>query len=216
MATKPPRNVKDRIAWFLKDSNGPQNSGMCAKRTWMSLGGDYGNPPAWGCADANAAYDKIIKSGRFWRGTPKKGAVVAWKYSKHGHLALSYDGASKIATTDPADGSVAGVQDINFPTKWGAKKDSWIWTDQYNGVRFAVGDTSAATPGKEDEVTKADIEAIAKAVNKTLGDWVASGAVSSAAPDPKNPEAASTKIRQIEAKVDRIESNIAILLKQIK
>lgn len=129
-----PRGVEDRIKWFL--SNSPGGSGMCARHSWRSLGGDRGNPPAWSCPDANAVYDKVKRSGRFWTSTPPRGALVLWKYGRHGHAAISV-GGGRIVTTDP-NGRPGGTgeEKISYPSKWGA--GSYIWTDQYNGVRFDV------------------------------------------------------------------------------
>ena len=132
-----PRGVEERLAWFL--THNPSGPGMCAQHTWHALGGNYGNPPAWGAASANVVYDKIIASGRYWRGDPLKGAYVCWKYGKYGHSALSR-GNGTIATTDPEGRpGKTGIESINYPHKWGATPLKRIWTDQYNGVRFPVG-----------------------------------------------------------------------------
>ena len=136
-----PRGIQERIDWFL--SHKPEDFGLCARHSWMSLGGDQGNPPAWGCANANEVYDKVKKSGRYWTGTPKRGALVVWKYGSNGHAAICYDDAgTKICTTDPSNqGSTptTGVEPISYPSKWGASSSARIWTDQYNGIRFDVG-----------------------------------------------------------------------------
>jgi hypothetical protein len=135
-----PRSTESRIKWFL--NNSPGGSGMCARHSWRSLGGDYGNPPAWGCADANEVYDKVVKSGRYWTTTPPRGALVVWKYGNHGHAAISY-GDGKIATTDPTNNpGGTGVEPLSYPQKWGATSSKRIWTDQYNGVRFDVASSS--------------------------------------------------------------------------
>lgn len=128
------RSVEARIEWFL--SNSPGGSGMCARHSWRSLGGDKGDPPAWGCPDANAVYDKVKASGRYWSSTPPRGALVVWKYGRHGHAAISA-GNGRIVTTDPSGrpGST-GEEPLSYPSRWGAK--GYIWTDQYNGVRFDV------------------------------------------------------------------------------
>lgn len=129
-----PRGIEDRIRWFL--SNSPGGSGMCARHSWRSLGGDQGDPPAWGCPDANAVYDKVKASGRYWSSTPPRGALVVWKYGRHGHAAISA-GNGRIVTTDPSGKpGGTGEESISYPSKWGAR--SYIWTDQYNGVRFDV------------------------------------------------------------------------------
>ena len=134
-----PRSEDARIKWFL-DHN-PNGSGMCAQHSWHSLGGDNGNPPAWGCSDANEVYDKVKNSGRFWTGTPKRGALIVWKYGNNGHAAICYnDAGDKICTTDPnGDPGGSGVESITYPHKWGASSSARIYTDQYNGVRFAIG-----------------------------------------------------------------------------
>jgi hypothetical protein len=133
-----PRNTDARIKWFL-DHN-PSGSGMCAQHSWHSLGGDNGNPPAWGCSDANEVYAKVKSSGRYWTGTPKRGALILWKYGNNGHAAICYNAAGdKIATTDPSGNPYGSdVESITYPHKWGATTSARIWTDQYNGVRFAV------------------------------------------------------------------------------
>ena len=135
-----PRGVEDRIDWFL--NHNPSGVGMCAQHTWHALGGDKGNPPAWSCDDANECIDKIKKSGRYhtpatWDGPPPRGAWVGYKYGSYGHACLSL-GDGRIATTDPnGDPGGSGIEDINYPNKWGAS--GWdIWTDEYNGVRFPV------------------------------------------------------------------------------
>lgn len=142
-----PRGIEDRIDWFL--SHNPSSSGMCAQHTWHSLGGDKGNPPAWGCSDANQCVDKVKASGRYWTpsswsGPPPRGAWVGYKYGSNGHACLSL-GDGRIATTDPGNGAMVGIEDLDYPNKWGAS--GWdVWTDQYNGVRFDVG--TAIAEGK--------------------------------------------------------------------
>ena len=139
MAT-PPRAIEPRIDWFL--SHNPSDRGMCAQHSWHSLGGDYGNPPAWGASDANACVDKVRASGRYWTpgtwdGPPPRGAWVGYSYGSNGHACLSL-GDGRIATTDPSSGAMVGIEDLDYPNKWGAS--GWdVWTDQYNGVRFDVG-----------------------------------------------------------------------------
>lgn len=132
------RSVDSRIDWFL--THKPSGVGMCAQHTWHSLGGNKSVPcpPRWGVPHANAMYDKIIASGRYFTGIPPRGAIVVWKYGKYGHAALSV-GDGKIATTDPngKPGGV-GVEDITYPHKWGATSGKRIWTDTYNGVKVGV------------------------------------------------------------------------------
>lgn len=117
---------------------------MCSEtqHTWHSLGGDQGNPPAWGCPDANACVDKVKASGRYWTpsagSVPPRGAWVGYEYGSNGHACLSL-GDGRIATTDPGNGQPTGIEDLDYPNRWGAS--GWdVWTDQYNGVRFDVGD----------------------------------------------------------------------------
>lgn len=136
-----PRSIEARIDWFL--SNNPSDRGMCAQHTWHSLGGDYGNPPAWGASDANECVDKVKASGRYWTpgnwsGPPPRGAWVGYKYGNNGHACLSL-GDGRIATTDPSSGAMVGIEDLDYPNKWGAS--GWdVWTDEYNGVRFDVAE----------------------------------------------------------------------------
>jgi hypothetical protein len=140
-----PRGIEERLDWFL--SHNPSGPGMCAQHTWHALGGDKGNPPAWGCSDANACVDKIKASGRYWTpqshdGPPPRGAAVYWKYGGNGHAALS-KGDGKIATTDPSNGKPTGTEPLDYPKRWGfndSNGDYTLWTDQYNGVRFDVGE----------------------------------------------------------------------------
>ena len=119
----------------------------CARKdrhTWHSLGGDQGDPGAWGCSDANECVDKVKAAGRYWTpsttsGPPPRGAWVGYKYGSNGHACLS-NGDGTITTTDPGNGQPTGVEDLDYPNKWGAS--GWdVWTDQYNGVRFQVGET---------------------------------------------------------------------------
>lgn len=118
---------------------------MCAQHTWHSLGGDRGCPPAWGTSDANAVYDKVKKSGRYWT-TPRRGDIALWQYGSNGHAARVYDEAgTKIATTDPSNGKPVGVEPIGYPSKWGATTSARIFTDTYNGIKcFESGESMAA------------------------------------------------------------------------
>ena len=135
----PPRTIDQGLDWFL--SHNPSGSGMCAQHTWHSLGGDRGCPPAWGCSDANAVYDKVINSGRYWT-EPKRGDIILWKYGNNGHAARVYNEAgTKIATTDPGNGDPVGIEDIDYPSKWGASTSKRICTDTYNGIKcFTSGE----------------------------------------------------------------------------
>jgi hypothetical protein len=131
----PPRSIDDGLDWFL--SHTASGSGMCAQHTWHSLGGDRGCPPAWGCANANAVYDKVKKSGRYWT-TPRRGDIALWKYGSNGHAARVYDDAgTKIATTNPSSGpsNGTGIEPIGYPAKWGATSSARIFTDTYNGIK---------------------------------------------------------------------------------
>jgi hypothetical protein len=131
-----PRGVEQRLRWFL--NNDPGWVGMCARHSWRALGGDQGNPPRWYAADANAVYDKVKASGRYFTSPPPRGALVLWEYGQHGHAALSM-GGGKIATTDPTGKpGGTGVESLTYPHRWGANASARIWTDQYNGVRFPV------------------------------------------------------------------------------
>jgi hypothetical protein len=141
-----PRGIEDRIRWFQNHS--PSKSGMCAQHTWRSLGGDYGNPPAWGAPTANSCVDKIKASGRYWTpqtwsGPPPRGAWIGWKYGDSGHAAIGNGNDWKINTTDPSGNQgMCGVEPLDFPRRWGfntANGPYTLWTDQYNGVRFEVG-----------------------------------------------------------------------------
>jgi len=136
-----PRTIEQGLDWFL--SHNPSGSGMCAQHTWHSLGGDRGCPPAWGCANANEVYDKVVASGRYWT-EPHKGDIAVWKYGNKGHAARVYNEAgTEIATTDPGNGKPVGVEDIDYPAKWGATTSKRIFTDTYNGIKcFASGDSS--------------------------------------------------------------------------
>lgn len=137
-----PRGVEERLQWFL--SHDPGGVGMCARHCWQALGGSYGNPPRWGARNANEVYDKVVASGRFFRTEPPIGALVLWKYGENGHAALAAL-PGRIATTDPTDNpGGTGIEPITYPQKWGAR--SYIWTDEYNGVRFPVKEPPVADP----------------------------------------------------------------------
>jgi hypothetical protein len=141
-----PRGIEERIDWF--QTHNPSGSGLCAQHTWHSLGGDYGCPAAWGCADANECISKIKKAGRYWTpqthsGNPPRGAAVYWQYGSYGHAAIS-NGDGTISTTDPSGNQgMCGNEPLDYPKKWGFNTSNGkytLWTDQYNGIRFAVGD----------------------------------------------------------------------------
>jgi hypothetical protein len=136
-----PRGIEERIKWML--DHPPGVVGMCARETWQAIGGDQSppNPPAWGAAEANDVYSKMINSGRYFSTLPiPRGAYIAWRYGEHGHLALSY-GDNKIVTTDPSgQPGGTGIEDLSYPHQWGASSGARIWSDEYNGVRFDVGD----------------------------------------------------------------------------
>lgn len=149
-----PRGVEDRIAWFLThrpdlDGDGQPDAGACANHSWKALGGDKGDPPRWGARTANQLFDKIRASGRYFTGPPPRGALVVWRYGAHGHAALSC-GGGRIATTDPSAGAGrTGIEPLDYPTRWGASSTARIWTDTYNGVRFAVDqEDTVAIPRK--------------------------------------------------------------------
>jgi len=131
------RSVDERLDYM--QAHPPNKKGMCARTSWLAIGGSNGTVPAWGCPDANTVYDKVKKSGRWFTGIPPKGALVLWKYGRYGHAALSL-GNGRLLTTDPVGrpGKV-GEESLAHPHRWGARASNRIWTDQYNGVRFPVG-----------------------------------------------------------------------------
>lgn len=139
------RDVEERLSWML--NHPPGQSGMCARECWQALGGDLPKPcpPAWGTPDANAVYDKVLASGRYWRGEMiPRGALIVWKYGEHGHAALSA-GLGRILTTDPSGRpGGTGFESLGYPERWGATPARRIWTDQYNGVRFSIGAEAVA------------------------------------------------------------------------
>lgn len=145
-----PRDIEPRINWH--DDNIPAGSGMCAQHSWHALGGDYGNPPAWGCSDANEVIGKVFDSGRYWTpddwdGPPPRGAWVGWKYGSNGHAALSL-GNGLIMTTDPANGEWTDTEPLDYPTRWGfndSNGDYTVWSDEYHGVRITVEDDEMPT-----------------------------------------------------------------------
>jgi hypothetical protein len=149
-----PRDVEPRLKWFHPDHD-PSGSGMCAQHTWHALGGSYGNPPAWGCSDANAVIVKVRASGRYrTSGIPPRGAAVYWEYGSNGHAALS-NGDGTISTTDPSSGQPTGTPEpLDYPRRWGytGSADYTLWTDQYNGVRFPVGDEPKPPPPDEEDL----------------------------------------------------------------
>lgn len=166
-----PRNIEDRIEWFL--SHNPSSTGMCAQHSWHSLGGDYGNPPEWGADDANECVDKVKKSGRYWDkttwyGDPPVGAWVGYKYGNNGHAAIKHYNDGKIATTDPSNGKMVGIEPLNYPNKWGA--NGWnVWTDQYNGVKFPVAKStiylSKLTDGQTESDSVARLQALLNGIS---------------------------------------------------
>jgi hypothetical protein len=134
-----PRDIEPRIGWFLAQD--PAAPGMCAQHSWHSLGGDKGNPPPWGCSDANECVDKVKKSGRYWTsGIPPRGAWVGWTYGNNGHAAIS-NGDGTITTTDPSNGQPTGVEPLDFPRRWGytGSSDYTVYSDEYSAVRFPIG-----------------------------------------------------------------------------
>lgn len=150
--TRPPRTVPGKIDWFLSntpdlDADGTWDRGACANHTWKALGGDYGNPPRWGKSTANAVIDAIIKSGRYWtpqtwKGDPPAGAIMGWRYGKHGHLAIKAIQPGKIVTTDPSNGRPTGIEPLDYPKRFGFSTSNGpytVWTDTYNGVLVPVG-----------------------------------------------------------------------------
>lgn len=158
--SKAPRGVEARLKWMK--NNPPNKVGMCARTCWQALGGDYGNPPAWGAPHANSVYDKVKASGRWWDTGPiPRGALIIWKYGKYGHTALSL-GGGRIRTTDPngRPGKV-GDESLTYPHRWGASASRRIWTDRYNGVTFPIGDEDM---GLSDE----DINKIAEKVARKV------------------------------------------------
>jgi len=166
-----PRKTEARLDWFL--DNDPAGEGMCAQHSWHALGGDYGNPPAWGCANANEVYAKVKASGRWWPTPPPRGALILWKYGANGHAALSM-GDGRIATTDPTnDPGGSGVEPIDYPSRWGA--GSYIWTDQYNGVRFDVEEDDMALDDDDAKIIwKSDILESPNGKDSTNPTWTAS------------------------------------------
>jgi hypothetical protein len=195
------RSVAARRKWFLTHSAG--GVGWCARHTWRSLGGDRGNPPAWGASNANAVVRKLRAAGELRTNrldNIPKGAIVVWEYGNDGHMALS-DGPKRIVTTDSSKGgNTTGVEAYTYPKKWGAKNNGRPtgWADYYAGVRFAVG-----SEPEEEIVTEDDIRKIAKRVNETLGDYDAKGDEQDAASNP--PKTGSTRLRAIERRLDALE-----------
>lgn len=195
------REVEERIDWFLAPKNYPSRSGMCAQHTWHALGGSQSNPcpVAWGTPDANAVVNKLRAAGKLYTKdlmSPPRGAEVVWQYGSYGHAALSL-GNGKIATTDPSNGKPTGIEDITYPKRWGAGNGGRPtgWSDYYSGTTYSVGEDDMP-------LTDEDIEKIAKAVNRTLGDWKADGDVQDAASDP--PQTGSTRLRSIAKVTDAV------------
>lgn len=140
------RGVSERIDHML--ANPPGDPGWCAREVWHALGGNLPSPcpPAWGKANANECYDAIKASGRYFTSTPiPDGAAIYWKYGSNGHAALAWQGG--ICTTDPeGDPGGTGLEGLDYPHRWGANSQDRIWTDEYNGVRFSVGDSADSGP----------------------------------------------------------------------
>lgn len=191
------RNPDETIDWFLDPKNYPSQSGMCAQHSWHSIGGDKGQPPAWGAPNANAVLQKVKDAGELQKGPAPRGAYVLWGYGSNGHAAISLGdknnlGDGDIATTDPSNGKPTGIEPATYPKRWGAKNGGTPdgWTTYYAGLYWQ---------GDDMPLSDSDIRRIAKAVNNVLGDYDASGDVQDAADD--NPQTGSTRLRQIRNEV---------------
>lgn len=163
------RNPDETIDWFL--SHNPSGPGMCAQHSFHSIGGDKGQPPAWGAPNANAVVDKMRAAGELqthdlW--TPPRGSYVVWSYGNNGHAAISR-GDGTMATTDPSNGKPTGIEDLDYPKKWGAHNGGKPtgWSTYYAGLYWRGDDDMPLTDD--------DLTAIAKRVVQALGDFKFNG-----------------------------------------
>jgi hypothetical protein len=144
-----PRGVEERLQW-MRD-NEPGDPGWCAKWTWYACGGNQNppNPPAWGCANANAVVDKARAAGVLHtdRDAPR-GAIVLWTSETHGHMALSKgpEESLDIMSTDPyGNWGATGTMPQKWPEQnWGQKWSGW--TTHYAGVDLPMGETISHGP----------------------------------------------------------------------
>lgn len=152
------------------------------------------------CWEVPALYSSAIDA---WRGadkkhpddrTPPEGAPCYYEGGQYGHAVIS-QGGGRIRSTDAPTGGQITDQDLDWPERaWGYRYLGW--TGDLNGVDLPI------TGKDEDDVKPEDIEAIAKRVNQTLGDYKVDGEKrEDAGPDP---EQADKRLRQIENKVDKI------------
>lgn len=132
MGTPDPRGVEARIKWMIDHEPGVR--GQCANWAWKSLGGDKGNPPAWGCDDAKEVVKKTTDAGSLFPGkNPPRGAIVLYSGGKHGHMCLS-KGNGDIMTTDPdSNWGKTGTWTLQGPiSDWNLTYAGW--SIRYSGV----------------------------------------------------------------------------------
>ena len=163
------------------------DSGMCQQ---------YVRGPCW---EVGSLYGSAIEA---WNGstmkhtgdrTPPEGAPVYYSGGQYGHAVIS-QGGGRIRSTDAPSGGKVSDQDLDWPEKnWGYKYLGW--TGDINGVDLPI------TGDGDDDVKPEDIEAIAKRVNQTLGDYTADGKKRDGVKDPEQGDA---RLRQIENKVQKI------------
>ena len=120
----------------------PGEPGMCARESWQALGGDQNppNPPAWGTPNANAVYNEIVESGRYWTIAPRSHGVrsspgsTATTVTPHCRTGTGRSSPPTPRTTPGAPGSSR----CRYPERWGATSSKRIYTDTYNGVQFEI------------------------------------------------------------------------------
>lgn len=172
--------------------------GYCQRftREAWEVGSLYGSAiEAW-----NGAHDKHPGDR-----TPPVGAPCYYRGGSYGHAVVFAE--TQIRSTDcQSTGRVSEVAIAWVEQSWGYEYLGW--TGDINGVDLPLG--------QEDDMplSEDDIEKIAKRVNRTLGDYDASGKQRDKG-DPKNPDTADERMRQIENTVRDLQTVVAKIAKKV-
>lgn len=136
---------------------------------------------------------------------PPAGAPTYYRGGNYGHAVLTCHGG--IRSTDCQTSYDVSDIDVGWPERaWGYEYLGW--TEDINGVHVIK-------PKEEDmPLTDEDIEKIAKRVNRALGDYDASGDQRDKG-DPKHPDTADERIRQIENVVREVEAKVDKIAKAV-
>jgi hypothetical protein len=169
--------------------------GYCLRyvRTWLEIGSHYASAiDAWNGAAYRHPGDR----------NPPPGVPLFYAGGQYGHIVLGLHQAPNMRTTDaPSSGKVTTQEIAWCEQAWGY--DYLGWTEDLNTVTIPWSD-------QEDTVKEEDIEAIASRVNKTLGDYLASGEPRDPA-DP-DPEQGNKRLVQIDNRLRRVEEKVDRLL----